>query len=165
MRELILTFFYSGKALKAPGTFGSMAALIFWFLLTKLFFLREISLFNQNIFWIIFLIAIFFYGIFNIATYAKKFNQIDHSSIVLDEVVGQVLALQITFNLIADNYFSQNSLIIKHLIFCFVLFRFFDITKPSIIGWCDKNLKNGFGVMFDDLLCGLIVGLLGMAIF
>jgi len=165
MREFILTFCYSGKIKKAPGTFGSLASLIFWFFIAKFFSTQEISLFIQNIFWIIFLIAIFLYGIFNIKNYSKKFGQIDHSSIVLDEVLGQVLALQITFNLIANNYFLQSDLIIKHLLFCFILFRFFDIKKPSIIGWCDKNLKNSFGVMFDDLLCGALVALIGILIY
>ncbi len=159
MNELILTFFYSGKAKKAPGTFGSAAALGFWFLLSY-FFASKISLTNQNIFWGIFLILILIYGSLFIKNYAKKFGQIDHKSIVLDEVLGQVLALQISFNFIKQDYFSDNILIAEHLLFCFIFFRFFDITKPLFIGWCDRNLKNGFGVMFDDLLCGIIAGII-----
>ncbi len=77
MNELILTFFYSGKAKKAPGTFGSATALGFWFLLSY-FFADKISLVNQNIFWVIFLIAILIYGCFFIKNYAAKFGQIDH---------------------------------------------------------------------------------------
>jgi phosphatidylglycerophosphatase A len=162
MIEFILTFFYSGKIKKAPGTFGSMAAILFWFLLSKLFFINKISLHNQNIFWIIFLIAILLFGIFTIKKYTWQFRIIDHKSIVLDEVLGQIIALQMVFNFIYRGYFSNHILIAKHLIFCFVLFRFLDITKPLFIGWCDRNLKNPFGVMFDDLLCGLIVGGLGI---
>lgn len=159
MREFILTFCYSGLAKKAPGTVGSLLSLVLWFLIAKLFALQEISLIYQNIFWAIFLVFGFFYGVFSSEAYSKKFGQIDHSSITLDEAVGQILALQISFNLIIDNYFLQNDLILKHLLISFVLFRFLDIRKPLFIGWCDRNLKNGFGVMFDDLLCGLIAGI------
>ncbi len=163
--ELLLTFFYSGKAKKAPGTFGSAAALMFWFCLNWIFFKTEVSLLNQNIFWGFFLFSIFFYGCFAIKNYAKKVGEIDHSSIVLDEVVGQILPLQITFNLIVTDYFFKNDLIAKHLLFCFILFRLLDIKKPLLIGWCDRNLKNGFGVMFDDLLCGIFTTLLGYFFF
>ncbi len=162
MIELILTFFYTGKIKKAPGTFGSLSALLLWFLLTKLFFTQNISLTSQNIFWGLFLISILFFGIFTIKIYSKKFKTIDHGSIVLDEVLGQIIALQMTFNFIHHDYFSNNFLILNHLLFCFISFRFLDIKKPLFIGWCDKNLKNSFGVMFDDLLCGLIVGGIGI---
>lgn len=159
--EFFLTFFYSGKIKKAPGTFGSFVSLLFWLFLAALFFNRDISLISQNIFWTIFLIAAFIYGCIASPIYAKQFGQIDHQTIVLDETVGQIIALQVTFSLLYQNYFLQPSLIFSHLIFCFILFRFFDIKKPSFIGYCDRNFKNGFGVMFDDMLCGLITALIG----
>lgn len=165
IHEFLLTFLYSGKAKKAPGTFGSLAALIFWFCLTKWFFSAEIPLISQNIFWAFFLLLAFIYGCLSIPTYTKKFGQIDHQTIVLDEVVGQILPLQITFLLLHENYFLQINLIAIHLIFCFVGFRFFDITKPSFIGYADRHFKSGFGVMFDDLLCGIIVAFLGFFFF
>ncbi|MDX2082940.1 MAG: phosphatidylglycerophosphatase A [Rickettsiales bacterium] len=165
LHEFFLTFFYSGKAKKAPGTFGSLAALIFWFCLTKWFFVAEISLISQNIFWTIFLILAFIYGCAAITTYTKKFDRIDHQTIVLDEVVGQILPLQITFLLLHENYFSQINIIAIQLTFCFVAFRFFDIKKPSFIGYADRHFKSGFGVMFDDLLCGIIVAFLGFLFF
>jgi phosphatidylglycerophosphatase A len=161
MHELLLTFFYFGKSKKAPGTVGSLAALIFWFFLAQFFFNHEVTIAAQNIFWGIFLTASFIYGCIASPIYARKFRKLDHGSIVLDEVVGQILALQITFLLLRENYFSQPKIIWLHLFFCFALFRFLDIKKPSFIGFCDRKLKNGFGVMFDDLLCGIIVALLG----
>ncbi|MBP7709484.1 MAG: phosphatidylglycerophosphatase A [Rickettsiales bacterium] len=164
LHELFLTFFYSGKAKKAPGTVGSFTSLLFWFFLTTLFFNHEASLFSQNIFWAIFLITAFIYGCIASPIYAKQFGQIDHQTIVLDETVGQIIALQITFSLLYKTYFSQPYLIATHLIFCFALFRFFDIKKPSFIGYCDRNFKNGFGVMFDDLICGIITAALGSAL-
>lgn len=162
--EIFLTFFYCGKAKKAPGTFGSFASVLFWFFVSAWFFNHEIELFWQNIFWTIFLTSAFFYGVFATPIYTKKFNQIDHQTIVLDEVVGQVLALHLTFLLLSQNYFWHTDLIAAHLIFCFASFRFFDITKPSFIGYADRHFKNGFGVMFDDLLCGAITALIGFAL-
>jgi phosphatidylglycerophosphatase A len=79
---------------------------------------------------------------------------------VLDEVVGQIFALQFTFIFLAD-YFAQPKLIATHLIFCFAFFRLLDIKKPSFIGYADRNFKNGFGVMFDDLICGFVVAVIG----
>lgn len=162
MIEFILTFGYVGKIRKAPGTFGSLAAVGFWFFLSKWFFLKKIPFFYQNVFWGVFLIAIFLFGLFTIRNYALQFRKIDHGSIVLDEVLGQIMALQIIFNFVHRYYFSNNLVMTKHLLFCFILFRFFDIVKPSFIGWCDRKLKNSFGVMFDDMLCGLVVALLGV---
>jgi phosphatidylglycerophosphatase A len=164
IHEFFLTFFYLGKSKKAPGTVGSLAAVILWFFVTKYFFDQQISISTQNIYWIIFLTVSLIYGSLAISSYAKKTGEIDHGSIVLDEVVGQIIALQFTFFLLHQNYFSDNKIIFSHLIFCFVLFRFFDIKKPSFIGFCDRNFKSGFGVMFDDLLCGVIVGLIGGAL-
>ena len=163
MNELFLTFFYCGKAKKAPGTVGSFASVILWFLVTK-FCLQENSIAEQNIFWGIFLIICTIYGALAIPFYAKKTGEIDHGSIVLDEVVGQILALQLTFFFCREGYFAQENIITIHLVLCFVLFRFFDIKKPSIIGWVDKNLKNGFGVMLDDVLSGLAASLVAMII-
>jgi len=162
MREFFLTFCYVGKIKKAPGTFGSLAALVFWFLLSKYFFTQEIALHQQNIFWGIFLTVAFIYGCLESVNYAKKFGQIDHQAIVLDEVVGQILALQMMYNFMPRDYFFLHGVMALHLLFCFAAFRFFDITKPSFIGYCDKNFKNGFGVMFDDLVSGLVAGVLGI---
>lgn len=166
IHELLLTFFYCGKSPKAPGTVGSFASVVLWFFAAQWFFDQEISLINQNIFWGIFLILAFIYGCYASPIYAKKFGQIDHGSIVIDEVVGQISALQITFLFLSENYFSQFDLIVifSHLAFCFIAFRFFDIVKPSFIGYCDRNFKNGFGVMFDDLVSGAVTAVIGIAI-
>lgn len=160
LHELLLTFFYFGRAKKAPGTFGSLASLLFWIGLSATFFNNHISLPTQNIFWGIFLITAFVYGCIASPIYAKQFGEIDHGSIVLDETVGQILALQISFNFIHHDYFAKANLITAHLILCFALFRFFDIKKPSIIGYYDRTLKNGFGVMFDDVLSGIVAAAL-----
>ena len=164
LHELLLTFFYFGKTKKAPGTVGSFASLLFWLWLTAIFFNHEIPLLTQNIFWGIFLISAFVYGCIASPIYAKQFNQIDHQTIVIDETVGQIIALQFTFHFLAKNYFANPILITTHLILCFALFRFFDIKKPSFIGYADRNFKNGFGVMFDDLLSGILAGAIALVL-
>jgi len=163
MHEFLLTFFYFGKSKKAPGTVGSIASLVFWFFTAQYFFTHEFSIQTQNIFWGVFLTVSFIYGCLASPIYAKKLGKSDPGSIVLDEVVGQILALQTTFLLLQENYFFQPKTILLHLTFCFLSFRFFDIVKPSFIGFCDRNFKNGFGVMFDDLICGIVTALIGCA--
>ncbi len=158
IHEFFLSFFYSGKAKKAPGTFGSVASVIFWLIITAIFFNHEISLKTQNIFWAIFLIIILIYGSLAAPIYTKNLGKIDHQTIVLDETLGQILALQMSYYFLSENYFLNLHLAAIHLILSFAFFRLFDITKPLIIGYCDQKLKNGFGVMFDDLLAGLLAG-------
>lgn len=152
MNKFILTFFYSGLIRKAPGTFGSIAAIIFFFVINFIFTQSETNLFFQNIFWIFFLTTAFIYGCIFSKSYAKKFGEIDHASIVLDEVVGQIIAILII------SYFVKINL--ASLLLSFILFRFFDIKKPLLIGYFDRKIKNGFGVMFDDLISGIIAGIL-----
>ena len=82
----------------------------------------------------------------------------------MDEVVGQIIALQISINAIGENYFSQPELIILHLFLSLIFFRFFDIKKPSIIGIVDQKMKTSFGVMFDDILSGIIAGCLTLLV-
>ncbi len=164
IHEFFLSFFYSGKAKKAPGTFGSMASLFFWLIITAIFFNHEISLKTQNIFWGIFLLTILIYGTIAAPIYTKNLGKIDHQTIVLDETLGQILSLQMSYYFLHENYFMKPYLICFHLIISFAFFRLFDITKPFVIGYCDQKLKNGFGVMFDDLLAGLAAGFLGILI-
>lgn len=163
LHELLLSFFYCGKIKIAPGTFGSFVAMFLWLTFSTLACGLSFSLVEQNIFWGIFLVIIFVYGCIATPIYTKKFNQVDHQTIVLDEVIGQILALQISFILVYETYFQEPILMNIHLISSFFLFRFFDIKKPSIIGRADK-IKNGFGVMFDDVLAGLFSALVTMLI-
>ena len=155
--ELLLTFFYSGKAKKIPGTVGSFFSLILWLALTYILHLNNATLLIHNICWLAFLIVIFTYGSLAIPHYTKDLKEIDHSSIVLDETLGQVIALQIPFCLIFSDYFSHKNIMFAHLFLSFFFFRFFDITKPLLIGYFDR-MKNGYGVMLDDLVAGIFAG-------
>lgn len=131
--------FGSGLAPWAPGTFGSLAALpLFWMLQTSL---GPSAL-------LIVIAAAFVLGIWACSLAGKHLGVSDHGSIVWDEIVAMWLVLAFTP---------------MHWLWwlvAFGLFRFFDILKPWPIRFFDARLKNGFGVMFDDLLAALYALLL-----
>lgn len=163
--EIFLTLFYVGKIKTAPGTFGSLASLIIFYIINELLFARAegFNLLNSNLFWLLAITILTILGSKLTENYSHQQNkEIDHKSIVLDEFVGQVIASQITINLInlnQDLRQIENSLLVA-LIGSFILFRTLDITKPLLIGYLDKKLKTGFGVFLDDILAGLLSGVL-----
>lgn len=146
LQTCFLTFFYSGKVKFAPGTFGSLAGLLAGFCI--LYYLEIQTLFLASI--LLFIAAI---GVIN--DYEARSKTHDDKSIVIDEVAGIWLALSL-------GAWACNSWL--NLALCFVLFRLFDILKPSIIGRVDKSVKGGLGVMLDDMLAGLFAGLLASII-
>ncbi|MBL6664792.1 MAG: phosphatidylglycerophosphatase A [Rickettsiales bacterium] len=158
--EWVLTFFYFGNVKKAPGTVGSALAVALWFFITSLFMASGVSLVLQTFFWLSFCAIFFNYGIFAAPIYTKSrhLKKVDHQSIIIDEVVGQIIALQISYLYLFEDFFSSVSITIYHLVASFLIFRFFDIYKPSVIGLIDKKLDNGLGVMLDDVLSGFVAG-------
>jgi phosphatidylglycerophosphatase A len=168
---VILTFFGCGKWKYGPGTFTSFVATCLWLAVSYLFFLKQIPVVFETIMWIVFSAVIFVYGVFIVPIYSKLIGEEDHPSIVLDEVMGQIIALLMTYPFIKPYYFIiDNSrinclIIVSHVSFCFLLFRLLDIAKPSIIGSIDRNVKGGVGVMLDDFVCGILSGIFGIIIF
>jgi phosphatidylglycerophosphatase A len=122
--------FGSGLALKAPGTFGTLVGLP---LFAVLMLLPEASHF-------VVIAVLFLVGIPICRKAGDELGVSDHGSIVWDEIVAMLLALEFT----PRNVWWWAT--------AFVLFRLFDIWKPFPIRQCDALLKGGFGVMFDDLL-------------
>ena len=139
LSSLIATFFYSGKAPVAPGTVGSLATLPLAFVLSYYFGLTGI---------VCGIIISFVLGLASISQVLKT-SKHDPSYVVIDEVVGQLLA----FILIADNlqYDSHSGFL---YLLGFMLFRLFDITKPQPAKWADKKVRNALGVMLDDIFAG-----------
>ena len=134
---ILATGFGSGLAPKAPGTFGTLAAIPIYVM---------VSYFDSMTYWITFLI-LFLIGILicNRATEILKVH--DHPSIVWDEIVGYL----ITMYSLPQNW----TLIIAG----FLVFRFFDILKPWPIKMLDKTVKGGFGIMLDDVVAGVSANL------
>ena len=123
--------FGSGLAPVAPGTFGTLAALPLYYLLAAV--LSVIQLYA-----VIALAAVA--GIWICGVAGRNIGVADHGGIVWDEIVAFWLIL--AFTPLEPLWVAA----------AFLLFRLFDIWKPFPINWFDARLKNGFGVMFDDLL-------------
>ncbi|MCH4599782.1 phosphatidylglycerophosphatase A family protein [Helicobacter pylori] len=137
LRACFLTLFFSGYSKKAPGTIGSLVALLLGL---------PILIFSANT---LFLGAIFV-GLIAIAQIDKEEEETkrhDSSYIVIDELVGMWLAMAIS------------GLSLAGVILSFIFFRIYDITKPSLIGRIDKEVKGGLGVVADDALAGVLAGL------
>ena len=126
--------FGSGLAPKAPGTFGTIAALPIFLLLSDL----HPAIYAGTV-----LVALAA-GILICDTVAADMQIKDPSSIVWDEFVGFWLTM---FMIPVEWYW---------IILGFILFRIFDILKPWPISWLDKNCEAGFGIMIDDVLAGIM---------
>ncbi len=137
LRACFLTLFFSGYSKKAPGTIGSLVALLLGL---------PILIFSANT---LFLGAVFV-GLIAITQIDKEEEESkihDSSYIVIDELVGMWLAMAIS------------GLSLAGVILSFIFFRIYDITKPSLIGKIDKEVKGGLGVVADDALAGILAGL------
>ncbi|CAA6603352.1 Phosphatidylglycerophosphatase A [Rhodospirillaceae bacterium LM-1] len=135
----LATWFGIGKLRPAPGSWGSLAALpLAW------------GLWSLGGEWLVGLgaLAVFALGILASEFYRKATLREDPSEVVIDEVAGQLLALALV----------PPGLLAYALGFLF--FRGFDILKPGPIGWADRKIKGGLGIMLDDLMAGVAAGLL-----
>ena len=146
MNKIIVSGFYVGFLPLAPGTFGSLLAILIGL---------GIELSGGFLFLLTTIIFLFFLGWKASYQYIlKNPNRHDPQEIVIDEVVGQLVAYApISFCAWFLNLEGINSTVVDWLI-AFVLFRAFDIFKPWPINWADK-MDSAFGVMLDDLLAGL----------
>ncbi|MDQ7043880.1 MAG: phosphatidylglycerophosphatase A [Sulfurimonas sp.] len=152
MNWFFLTLGYSGLAPKAPGTVGTLLSLPLGMLI--LIYFDTNTLFLATV--LITLIAIK-----AINKYEEASKTHDSQNIVIDELVGMWLALSIAPAVgVSMNEVTQleNGFLIQSLL-AFVLFRYFDITKPSIIGRIDREAKGGVGVMGDDIIAGVAAGI------
>lgn len=125
--------FGSGLSPKAPGTFGTLAAVP----------LVALLLWLGNGYLLGFVVAGSVLGIYLCGQTAADIGEHDHGAIVWDEIVGYAIAL-----LWAPLHWQT-------LLLGFVLFRLFDIVKPWPISWLDKKVHGGAGIMLDDIAAGL----------
>ena len=148
LNKLFVTMFGLGKIPKIPGTFGSLATVII------LYFFFHVLDISTNII-LIGLIIIFVYSFSAVAVYIKDNDNKDPKEIIIDEFIGQSIPIYL-FEISHGTNKSPDDAIIFYGI-CFVLFRFFDIAKPFPVNFFDKNFKNSFGVIMDDVCAGLYV--------
>ena len=141
-QNIILRYFYLGNSKYAPGTIASFFVLLFFFFIPNTFIYQSCILFSHI------LIGFYFCYLFSI----KKNKDKDPGFIVIDEVAGMMISLYLI-----PKYFSAYLL-------AFILFRFFDIFKPSII-YRVQNLGYGIGIMMDDIVSGILSLLIVTGIF
>ena len=145
---LFVTLFGIGKIKKVPGSFASLATTIF------LFFLFHVLNVSPNI--VLFsVIIIFFISLYAVNIFIKDLTNKDPKEVVIDEFIGQ--SIPICLYEIAHNIPKETGQILKFYFIMFILFRIFDITKPYPVSYYDKNFKNSFGVIMDDVCAGLYV--------
>ncbi len=143
--KLMLTMFNIGKLGKFPGTIASGVTSLLYII----FFYLSID--YQILF--TFFLLFFFTSIYLIDLLKNEFKEIDSREIVIDEFLGQSIPILFFYFILSEASASLNFFIIIVMI-SFIGFRFFDILKPYPISYIDNNFKNGFGVVFDDIIAG-----------
>ena len=145
---LFVTLFGIGKISTIPGSIASLFTVIL------LFILFQILKISADIV-LIALIIIFFFSLYSVNIFIKNLDDKDPKELVIDEFIGQ--SIPICLYEIAHEGTKTTSEILTFYFIMFILFRIFDISKPYPIGYYDKNFKNSFGVIMDDVCAGLYV--------
>jgi len=145
---LFVTLFGIGKISKIPGSIASLTTIIF------LFFLLHILNISPEII-LISIIIIFFISLYAVNIFIKDLDNKDPKEVVIDEFIGQ--SIPICLYEIAHEGSKETSQVLTSYFTMFILFRIFDIAKPYPVSYYDKNFKNSFGVIMDDVVAGLYV--------
>jgi len=139
--HLFASWFGIGLLRPAPGTWGSLVAILIWYFAEFL---------HPSIHIILPIFILFSWLICSQASHDSESK--DNSAIVIDEMAGMLVTLSFVSHG-ATTYLAA-----------FLLFRLFDIWKPWPISWVDKNIKGGLGIVLDDLIAGLFAGAIICAI-
>ena len=145
---LFVTCFGIGSFRFAPGTITSLITAIFLF---SLFHIVELS---NNII-LITLLLIFVYSFYAVNEYIKDNEDKDPREVVIDEFIGQSIPIYIYE--ISHGTIKNSQEAVLFYLYIFILFRYFDIKKPFPVSYFDKNFKNSFGIILDDVVAGLYV--------
>ena len=148
INTLFVTMFGLGKLPKIPGTFGSLVTVLILYIL-----FHKLNLSSNLI--LIVLIIVFIYSFSAVASYIKNNENKDPKEVIIDEFIGQSIPIYL-YEISHGEVKSADEAIVFYGV-CFVLFRFFDIVKPFPVSFFDKNFKNSFGVIMDDVCAGFYV--------
>tara|TARA_B110000027_G_scaffold25535_1_gene28029 strand:- start:48 stop:551 length:504 start_codon:yes stop_codon:yes gene_type:complete len=146
--SLLVTMFGLGKIRFMPGTFGSLVTTIFLFYLFHTLNISSDLILSG---WII----IFIYSFYAVSTHTKNNENKDPGEIIIDEFLGQSIPIYL-YEISHGTTKESNEAIVYYGLF-FILFRYFDIMKPFPVNFFDKNFKNSFGVIMDDICAGIYV--------
>ena len=145
---LFVTLFGIGKLNKIPGSYASLVTTVF------LFFLFHIFDASPN-YVLISLFIVFFISLYAVNIFIKDSDNKDPKEVVIDEFIGQSIPICL-YEIAHEGLRETNQVLISYFIM-FILFRIFDIIKPFPVSYYDKNFKNSFGVIMDDVCAGLYV--------
>ena len=145
---LFVTLFGIGKISKIPGSIASLVTTVF------LFFLFHVVNISANII-LVSIIVVFFISLWSVSIFIKAQDNKDPNEVVIDEFIGQ--SIPICLYEIAHEGTKETSQVLTFYFIMFILFRIFDIVKPYPVSYYDKNFKNSFGVVMDDVCAGLYV--------
>ena len=144
----LLTLFGIGQVKNAPGTIASLVTCLLYL------FLYFVDINPNAILLVVIIISI--YSIILIDKFSNHFKTKDPKEIVIDEFLGQSIPIITIWGI--DSYFFSWKAPERYLLFfliAFISFRLFDISKPFPINIVDKKMKNGLGVMLDDIIAGI----------
>ena len=145
---LFVTCFGIGSLRFAPGTIASLVTTTFLF---SLFHVMQLS--HATI--LLILLIIFVYSFYAVSEYIKFNKNKDPKEVVIDEFIGQ--SIPIYLYEISHGTIKEFQEAILFYLYIFILFRYFDIKKPFPVSYFDRNFKNSFGVILDDVVAGLCV--------
>ena len=138
--KIIATFFYLGNFPFAPGTVASLVTLALWSFLP-----------NDHLIQLSIILILFIIGVLTSTSISKELKHHDPSEVVIDEVVGMTISL----------FMLPQNFILYAL--SFIIFRGFDILKPSFIFYI-QDLPLGWGIMMDDVIAGLLTLIIVMGV-
>ena len=133
-----------GNSKYAPGTVASFVTCLIYIC----FYNAKVNIFLL----LLFVTLIFIYSVYSIDNFKNSFSKIDAKEIVIDEFIGQSIPIITIYSLIEKDNLSY---FILYIFISFFLFRIFDIWKPYPINKIDTKMKNGFGVILDDIVAGV----------
>ena len=137
-----------GRLPKIPGSYASLVTVVLLYILFHIFLVPADT-------FLFFLVAIFIISLFAVNLFIKDLTNKDPKEVVIDEFIGQ--SIPICLYEIAHSETTDTARVLTFYFIMFILFRIFDITKPYPVSYYDKNFKNSFGVIMDDICAGLYV--------
>ena len=137
-----------GKLPRIPGSYASLVTVIFLYIIFQIFSVPADK-------FLFFLVAIFIISLFAVNLFIKDLSNKDPKEVVIDEFIGQ--SIPICLYEIAHSEPTSPARVLTFYFIMFILFRIFDIAKPYPVSYYDKNFKNSFGVIMDDVCAGLYV--------
>lgn len=172
--EKVATLFGLGYVKIAPGTWGSIATLPIWFGI--LFIMRHTIIWSHLWLyfgiWSLILCGFALLGYYSVDSYCHHNKTHDAGEIIVDEVIGQLIAFIMPFKVSVIYLYYQPEIMVNLektpslILFLFIIFimpivffRIFDIKKPSFIGKIDRGMNDSLGVIMDDIFAGLLGGI------